>query len=586
MILGENEIHMKFFNRSKHDCQNICQLYKATKTITSEGVINQFKCNHCNNYLFPGGVESSHGEKICKCCGNNVVYVRSIKDDPDVKETKKSIPNSFTKETFGRKSFEELLEFIEDKSQLRANYQLVVLKFMIGSKMSEKIKIAEELTYQNNKNFNDQNEVKKFLLVPVYDVLEHSGFIKNIIHNGKEQYILNIEMNEFESVRVIELLDKKLKEYNLEHDIPENQYDDMFSEVKIVNDNSSYTNQVTTKSEKIESTQNLQNFWIWSTTPKNWEILKTKHVWGSRVPKDRISNKVKEGDLVAFYVIGTNSFKGVYEFASDWFDSPGKTWDDDLEPNGKLRYVSQIKILPIAMGLVELSQLYEKMELFKDKPTNIRNSILQGGSGYPSNNAKSLSESDFQEIITEFKNHQEPPVIDDLSLKVVESENETITIIENYPSGIRLKEFTEIKSEEIHKGQILSNDELINKFGVGNMGGIRHSKKNNILVLCSTLSKDYTDTLDPKSGLYVYSGEGQTGDQELTKGNKKILDSEYTMLFLQEKYQEQGARKRGALDNLYEFVGSVNYVKHFWVDEKDKDGNLRKVVKFVLEVES
>ncbi len=432
MILGENETIMKFFNRSKHDCQNLCQLYKATKTITSEGVINQFKCTHCNYYLLPSGVESSRGNKLCLCCGNNVVYVRSIADDLDVEETKKSTPNSFTKRTFGRKSFEEFLEFIEDEIQLQTNYQLVVLKFIIGSKMSEKIKIAEELTYQNNKNFNDRNEVKKFLSVLVYDVLEDRGFIKKIIHHDKEQYILNVEMNEFDSIRSIELLDKKLKEYNLEHNIPENQYDDLFNEEKIVKDNSSYTNQV----------------------------------------------------------------------------------------------------------------------------------------------------------IIESKNNPEPPVIDDTYQKVVKSENETITIIENFPSGIRLKEFTEIKSEDIHKGQILSNDDLINKFGVGNMGGIRHSKKNNLLVLCSTLSKDYTDSLDAKSGLYVYSGEGQTDDQELTKGNKKILDSEYQMFFLQEKYQEPGARKRGALDNLYEFVGSVNYVKHFWVDETDKEGNLRKVVKFVLEVES
>ena len=115
--------------------------------------------------------------------------------------------------------------------------------------------------------------------------------------------------------------------------------------------------------------------------------------------------------------------------------------------------------------------------------------------------------------------------------------------------------------------------------------GIRHSKKNNLLVLCSSLSNDYADSLDPKSGLHVYSGEGQTGDQEMTKGNKKILDSECKMLFFKEKYQRPGAKKRGALDNSYEFVGPVNYVKHFWVDEKDKEGHIRKAVKFVLEVE-
>ena len=58
------------------------------------------------------------------------------------------------------------------------------------------------------------------------------------------------------------------------------------------------------------------------------------------------------------------------------------------------------------------------------------------------------------------------------------------------------------------------------------------------------------------------------------------------MLFFKEKYQEPGARKRGALDNLYEFVGKVNCVKHYWKEEPDVEKNSRKVIKFVLEVES
>ena len=70
-----------------------------------------------------------------------------------------------------------------------------------------------------------------------------------------------------------------------------------------------------------------------------------------------------------------------------------------------------------------------------------------------------------------------------------------------------------------------------------------------------------------------------------TKPIPPILESKSKMLFFKEKYQEPGVRKRGALDNLYEFIGPVNYVKHFWIDEKDKEGRLRKVVKFVLEVE-
>jgi hypothetical protein len=422
-IVNQND-DMKLFNRSKNNCKNICQLYKAPKSVTSEGVINQFKCNNCNQYLFPNGIERKRGQKICRCCGNAVVHIEFIKDDPDLKEIKKSIPNSFTKETFGKKTFEQFLEFIEDKIQLQANYQLVVLKFLIGSKMSEKMEIAEELAYQNNKNFNDQNEIKKFLLVPVFDVLENRGFIKKIIHDDEEQYALNIEMTEFEAVRSLELLEKKLNDYNFEHDIPENEFDSISNN----------------KSDKIIST--------------------------------------------------------------------------NIEDNA-------------------ISENSSKIETDAKKSTS-----------------------------------------------------EKTIFLEHSLNGIILKEYVETKSEEIHKGQVLSNDDLTEKFGVGNMGGIRYSKKNNLLVLCSSLSHDYDDSFDSHSGLIVYSGEGRIGDQEISKGNAKILDSKNNMLFFKEKYQESGARKRGALDNLYEFVGKVNCVKHYWKEEQDVEKNQRKVVKFVLEVES
>ena len=268
--------------------------------------------------------------------------------------------------------------------------------------------------------------------MPVYDVLENRGYIKKIVHNDKEQYILNIEMNEFDAIRSIGILEKKISEYNLEHNIPENQFDNILNEVKIV--------------------------------------------------KEKVSNS--------------------------------------------------------------------------------------------------------NEIVIESENKDESMIIKQTDHSSSISKNETIVVVKNSSNSILLKEFNEIKSEELHKGQILSNDNLMDKFDVGNMGGIRHSKKNNILVLCSSLSKDYVDSLDPNSGLIVYSGEGQTGDQEITKGNQKILDSGNKMLYFKEKYQEPGFRKRGALDNLYEFIGLVKYVKHYWNDEKDKEGNQRKVIKFVLEVES
>lgn len=142
-------------------------------------------------------------------------------------------------------------------------------------------------------------------------------------------------------------------------------------------------------------------------------------------------------------------------------------------------------------------------------------------------------------------------------------------------------------TEIIKKGQILSNDELIEKFGVGNMGGIRYSSKNNIIVLCDTKSGHYDDKIDKDFEIIYYTGEGKE-DQSLTGGNQRILDAntQHTpMFYFIEVPQEPGQRKRGALDNIYEFVGRVRYTKHVFKNEENVDGVSRKVIKFLLEVE-
>jgi len=157
-----------------------------------------------------------------------------------------------------------------------------------------------------------------------------------------------------------------------------------------------------------------------------------------------------------------------------------------------------------------------------------------------------------------------------------------LMIVGNFPNGVGLDKFKKVKSDFIKKDDILSNDQLIEKFGVGNMGGIRYSKKNNLLVLLSTFSNDYNDTIDLDSGMVIYSGEGREGDQEIKKGNEKILNSKnIPMLLFKEKFQDSGVRKRGALDNVYTFVGIVEYQKHYWKSEGD-----RQIIKFVLEIKS
>lgn len=63
-------------------------------------------------------------------------------------------------------------------------------------------------------------------------------------------------------------------------------------------------------------------------------------------------------------------------------------------------------------------------------------------------------------------------------------------------------------------GQIIKNQELTKKFEVGNSGGMRYSKKNNILVIiCDHTKNLYDDKW--KGDILHYTGMGKKGDQDL-----------------------------------------------------------------------
>ena len=132
--------------------------------------------------------------------------------------------------------------------------------------------------------------------------------------------------------------------------------------------------------------------------------------------------------------------------------------------------------------------------------------------------------------------------------------------------------------------RVFSNNELSKKYKVGNMGGIRYSSKNNLIVLCDTKSGDFTDKIDHEFGLIAYTGEGRIGDQKMTGGNRRIYESggQKTRIFYFVESESSGG-KRGALDKNYRYFGQVKYVRHIIKTENDIHGNPRKTIKFLLQ---
>ncbi|MDE6292474.1 MAG: DUF3883 domain-containing protein, partial [Bacilli bacterium] len=133
------------------------------------------------------------------------------------------------------------------------------------------------------------------------------------------------------------------------------------------------------------------------------------------------------------------------------------------------------------------------------------------------------------------------------------------------------------KIDELRIGDILSRDQLMFLFKISGQSGIMKSNTLNCLVLTTSEENGIYEDGVVEDGLITYTGEGQIGDQTITKNNKSIYNSRdtHTPMYLFSKDK----RRR------YIFEGEVQlYEKPYQVVEKDINSNNRLVWKFPLQV--
>jgi 5-methylcytosine-specific restriction protein A len=126
-------------------------------------------------------------------------------------------------------------------------------------------------------------------------------------------------------------------------------------------------------------------------------------------------------------------------------------------------------------------------------------------------------------------------------------------------------------------GSVVTNSDITTAFSVGNMGGMRRSKKTGTLVIISDHTKGLYD--DKWYGeILHYTGMGKIGDQIITGNQNKTLaesDTNGVEVHLFEVLQPSEYIYRG----IVRLVG-----KPYQEEQKDDDGNLRKVWMFPLSV--
>lgn len=216
----------------------------------------------------------------------------------------------------GEKSFSDLRDFIESEMILKANYQLVMLNYLLEQRTGTRREIAKELARQNHENDFDPKIIQKYLYVPVYEVLLKRGFVKEALND----IFLNVTLSYDARFEIQEILKRKILEYNKLSGI---------QEVTTSNVNSTET----TSPELFTAVGPWSNWqWAISNSPMKWGV-------DDNSPALADFELLKPGDFVFYYVtqgepspFNRRGFFGVGEVLRKYIQKE-IYWPDEVSEN-------------------------------------------------------------------------------------------------------------------------------------------------------------------------------------------------------------------------------------------------------------
>lgn len=252
-----------------------------------------------------------------------------------------------------KKTFTELLDFIENSMIMKENYQPVVLRKILTSTSATRKELEEEL---KNKNIGTESES---MTDTVLKTLQNNDMISKTPFGN---YVINMQevpLSSHQIETLVNACDKRIKDFETEEEF---------------------------------------NCWVWATDENSWEIIKNKNIWASR--RAGISDQIHSKDKVIFYVKKTNEFKGIYEFVGEWYDSDNIAWAESWDKVAR----KEIKLKHITFGNVNFHDLVGIAEFLPSNESKATEAIpLQASGGYPSNSNKPISYNDYQLILKRLK---------------------------------------------------------------------------------------------------------------------------------------------------------------------------------------
>ncbi|MCX5699746.1 MAG: restriction endonuclease [Candidatus Omnitrophica bacterium] len=141
-------------------------------------------------------------------------------------------------------------------------------------------------------------------------------------------------------------------------------------------------------------------------------------------------------------------------------------------------------------------------------------------------------------------------------------------------------------------GELYSNEEIFNTLKVANAGGIRFSIQDNFVVrgVIMTSSQDfhlsgenpYQDRLEGE--ILTYTAAGKVGEQTLGGINNRIIDQKDYLFPIHGFALIASRRNKAVGPKRWQYLGLVEYLRHYPDTQLDSDGKIRQVWLFEFRI--
>ncbi len=338
----------------------------------------------------------------------------------------------------------------------------------------------------------------KKILDNLFNILKKDPNLKVLKRDAEERKFSELKINSPEElaqiwsvhIEIVKIFSKENIPQNIEPLISET-FDnllELFNESSLVKDPLQLVHSTITGTGSKDASKNLPKIWLFATPQSNYEIALEKGIWAYK--KSGIAKKIKNGDILIFYVNDLSAFTAIATVEGDSYNSPSIIWDDEQKAN-QIIYPFQIKIKIILQGQVDARELVNRLSFIKNKVKWGMYLVTA-----PGNFSNPIPESDYDIILNAFQ--KEPRQIVDVLVTPKKIPNEISYFIlrtgfDDYPDSENTYTF---------KAGIKNSNQLIEAannvkfiyleeaefYATGQIGNIVEDKKSNGIFYNATVN--------------------------------------------------------------------------------------------------